>query len=106
MRWNKKCQKWEALAHLGRKQRYLGLFAEEADAAEAVAVARAAHGEGRLDDHLETLRLLKQKTGRKGSVRGVSWNKRNRKWEARPVLDGKCPRLGHFVEEADRKSVV
>ena len=52
MYWNKRYRKWEARLTLGGKQRYLGSFAEEADAAEAVEAARAAHAAGRLDQHL------------------------------------------------------
>ena len=40
--WHRAGQRWVARPSLGRKQRHLGYFAEEAEAAEAVAAARAA----------------------------------------------------------------
>ena len=52
MTWNNSGNKWQAAPRLGGKLRYLGFFAEEAEAAEAVAAARTAHAEGRLEAHL------------------------------------------------------
>ena len=45
----KQQQKWRARLTLCGKEHYLGVFAEEAEAAQAVAAARAAHAEGRLE---------------------------------------------------------
>lgn len=41
--WNRHCSKWGAKAVIGGRSHYLGLFANEADAANAVAAFRAAH---------------------------------------------------------------
>ena len=41
---------------LAGKQRHLGYFAEKAEATEAVAAARAADGEGRLEAHLQGIK--------------------------------------------------
>ena len=54
--WNQWAQKWRVQLTLGGKKRYLGLFKEEADATEAVAVCRAAAKAGRLDQHLQGLK--------------------------------------------------
>ena len=54
--WNKQRQKWKAELWVGGKTRYLGLFAEEAEAAEAVAAPRPAHAAGRLQTYIEELK--------------------------------------------------
>ena len=50
--WHSQRQKWRAQPTLSGKQRHLGYFAEEAEAAQAVAAARAADEAGRLEEHI------------------------------------------------------
>ena len=65
------------------------------------------NGNGK-DNRIENLRLATQsqntinfkgdRADRKSGKRGVTWNKHNKKWEARIFKNGKCKSLGLFVE--------
>ena len=53
------------------KQHHLGYFAEEAEAAKAVAAARAAHAEGRLEACIKELREKSKVCGTNDGTLGV-----------------------------------
>ena len=54
--WDKSAGKWKAQLRHGGKNHHLGYFTEEQDAAAAYQAAREAAPEGRLEEHLASIR--------------------------------------------------
>ena len=73
-------RKWFARFSHGGRRHFLGRFAEERDAVDAVRAAREAAGENRLEEHLTELRA-RSRTGTSGTP-GVSWRAASSKWMA------------------------
>jgi hypothetical protein len=114
--WLKRDNKWAAQITYDGKQRSLGYFADEEEAAKAYdRAARAQHGEKarrcRMQLNFNTKKEqaaeeAKQqrwiKCGEAGSkYRGVSWNKRANKWKAQINYDSKKRGLGYFKDEEE-----
>eukprot|EP01046_Picozoa_sp_COSAG06_P003826 COSAG06_NODE_152_length_21942_cov_4.593234_27_plen_493_part_00 len=127
--WNKKRREWRAQSKHDRKTQNLGRFDDEREAARAVdTAARRLRGEdahgGRAGHNWLRLNFPTQKEVKRAQDRGallteedkaaavaaserqgpstfvgVSWDKRNRKWQAGIGHDGKYQRLGHFDDE-------
>jgi hypothetical protein len=96
--WYKNDNKWQATIKFNGKNRYLGYFENEEEAAKAYDKAARAH-------HGEKAQLNFPAEGESGSrksskYRGVSWHKRGSKWQASIRHNGKIHSLGSFeVEE-------
>jgi hypothetical protein len=85
--WHKVNKKWKARIERGGKKENLGSFATEAEA-KARYDARCLEL-GRDPD-----------AGISSGVRGVTWNKSNRKWKASITIDGEVKHLGLFEATA------
>ena len=95
MSWNKRLKKWQAGKKVKGKHVHLGYYADEEDAARAVA------------EYVE--RGVVDPPGRGGATSehtGVSWDKRLRKWHARKTVKGKIVHLGLHANEEDAARAV
>ena len=93
--WNKAVKKWEARKMVQGKQVYLGLYADEEDAARAIA------------EYVE--RGVVDPPGRGGVTSdhtGVSWNIKAKKWVAKKRVQGKLVHLGLYADEEDAARAV
>jgi len=103
--WEKAAKKWHAsITHEG-KRRHLGRFVEEDAAARAVKEAEEARAAGKLGEHLEMKRELR-KASNTSKHKGVSWNKKHKKWETHITFNGKQHYLGSYSEEDEAAKVV
>jgi hypothetical protein len=107
-----KMNKWAAQISYDSKQRSLGFFEDEEQAARAYDKAsRAQHGEKaqRYSMQLnfptkneQAAEEAKQQQAAAGSkYRGVTWEKSNNKWKAAIYYDGKKHCLGYFEDEEE-----
>ena len=126
VRWNKGRKKWEAYIKINGKQKYLGLFADEHEAALAWAAAkweqedatRTMEGwtellvDGQAAQLKRLMALHPKRTGaaaciaatkKKGSYRGVGWHKPKGRWEVRfySKRTKKQKALGRYVDELE-----
>ena len=93
--WNKAAKKWQAAKRVQGKLVYIGLYADEEDAARAVA------------EYVE--RGVVDLPGRGGVTskhRGVSWNIKAKKWRAQKKVQGKQVYLGFYTDEEDAARAV
>ena len=93
--WNKARKKWQARKMVQGKSVYLGLYADEEDAARAFA------------EYLE--RGIVDPPGRGGVTsehRGVCWNVASKKWRAQKKVQGKLVHLGYYADEEDAARAV
>ena len=93
--WNKAAKKWLAQKRVKGKRVHLGYYADEEDAARAVA------------EFLE--RGVVAPPGREGVTSehtGVSWNKAAKKWRAKKMVQGKQVHLGYYADEEDAARAV
>ena len=93
--WNKAKKKWEAQKTVQGKLVHLGYYADEEDAARAIA------------EYVE--RGAVTPPGRGGVTsehRGVSWNKAHKKWRAQKMVQGKTVHLGLYADEEDAARAV
>ena len=81
--WARQRRRWVAQANVGGKQRILGHFVKENDAAEAAKKAGA----------------VERKTSSR--YRGVSWYNHRRKWVAQIHINGNNKHLGLFETEEE-----
>lgn len=51
--------------------------------------------------HIEAIRQSKGRKNATSKYKGVSWNKANKRWHARILLNGKNKHLGYFVNEIE-----
>ena len=93
--WNKAAKKWQAAKWDKGKLVYLGLYADEEDAARAVA------------EYVERGAVPPQRRGGVTSKHtGVCWNKARKKWEAQKWDKGKLVHLGYYADEEDAARAV
>ena len=93
--WNKKAKKWKAQKMVQGKSVYLGHYADEEDAARAVA------------EYVERGVVATQRRGDVTSEHtGVSWDKRAKKWVARKSVQGKRVHLGYYADEEEAARAV
>merc|ERR1711964_317379 len=92
------------MGHAG-KRRHLGRFVEEEAAARAVRQAEQAREEGKLGEHLELKREIRRSTNT-SRHKGVSWNKKHRKWETHITFAGKQHYLGSYSDEDAAAGIV
>ena len=93
--WNKAHKKWVAKKKVQGKLVHLGYYADEEDAARAVA------------EYVE--RGIVDPPGRGGVTSehtGVSWNKARKKWRAAKTVQGKLVHLGYYADEEDAARAV
>ena len=93
--WSKAAKKWRAKKTVRGKTVYLGYYADEEDAARAVA------------EYVE--RGVVATPGRGGGTSehmGVSWNKAHKKWVAKKKVQGKLVHLGYYADEEDAARAV
>ena len=84
--WNKAKKKWLAQKKVQGKLVYLGLYADEEDAARAIA------------EYVERGAVPPQRRGGVTSEHtGVSWNKAAKKWQAEKRVQGKRVHLGYYA---------
>jgi hypothetical protein len=91
--WDKASGKWRATIRIDRKQRHLGYFADEEQAAAACREAAAAIAQG------SALPAPPARAEPSSQHRGVSWVKARGKWAATIRIDGKQRLLGRFADE-------
>ena len=77
--WRQQRGQWEAYCHYDGKKHHLGFFDDEREAAAAYRAAREKYGA--------------KSSKRSSKYKGVSWNKRERKWTAQIKADGKQQQL-------------
>jgi hypothetical protein len=87
--WNKQQSKWVANIKVNGKQEHLGGFVDEKLAAEAYKEAERRFGTRK----------------RSSEHRGVSWQKKARKWQATLTVKGTRYNLGYFDAEEDAAEV-
>jgi AP2-like factor, euAP2 lineage len=106
VRWDKNRAGWTAVIKVDQRERWLGLYGDEEDAARAYnQAALAAWGDlARLNEvpmrspGTEDGRLRKPITSH---YRGVSRDKSKKKWQARIKVEGQSSHLGTFENEDD-----
>lgn len=87
--WNKQHKKWHAHVRILGKNRYLGSFDDEVEAAKAYLFA-CDHPESIPPSHIKS-----------STYKGVCWNARKKRWRAQITIDGKQVHLGWFSKEED-----
>jgi len=101
--WDKGGKKWRVRIKVGSKEKSLGSFSDEIAAAcayDAFVIAKKLNkplnfpGGVAAKGHVVT----SPKTSR---FRGVSWDKRVKKWEVRIGVHGNQKRIGHFTDEGE-----
>jgi hypothetical protein len=97
--WHKRNGKWRATIRYDGKVHHLGCFEDDEVAARAYDRAARAH-QG------EKAQLNFPAEGESGPAqsskyRGVSWFKKNNKWQVQLYFDGKKHQLGYFEDEED-----
>jgi hypothetical protein len=95
--WSKARGKWEARIMVDGKQRYLGYFTDESEAAQQYKRAAEAKKAGRP----LPAALGRDTTKDTSQHRGVSWHQTIGKWQARISVDGKERHLGCFADESE-----
>ena len=91
--WQKSRNKWTAQIIISSKNKNLGYFTSEEEAAEAYQNALKMYHEGDLS-FMET-RIPSSK------YKGVSWRKDISKWVSRIRINGKSKSFGHFISEEE-----
>ena len=91
--WYKARGKWVAQIKIDGKQRNLGRYADEEQAAAAYREAAAAIAQG------SALPAPPARAEPSSQHRGVHWNKASGKWEAQICVNGKRRHLGCFADE-------
>ena len=100
--WHKANKKWEVRIRVDGKTKSLGYFADEIAAArayDAFVIAKKLNkplnfpGDVAAKGHVVTFVTSR--------FRGVSWNKRDKKWEVRIGVHGNQKRIGHFTDEGE-----
>jgi osmotically-inducible protein OsmY len=107
--WDKSSNKWKANIQYNGKVTYLGCFEDEDDAARAYDRAMRVYKKALPNFPTEKEQAAEEakqqhwiKCGEAGSKhRGVSWDKRSKKWIACIKYDGKQHGLGSFEGEED-----
>ena len=108
--WNKEKKKWKAQINIDGKNKNLGSFDDEKEAAckydEQAALfnkpVNFPQHEGQ--EQAEKKRKDRSKgpdVTRRSKFVGVSWNKQNKKWVAKIRIDGKKKNLGYFHDEKE-----
>lgn len=102
--WNQKAGKWYARAYVTKDEGcYLGLFANERDAAKAVDDVLAVAGLARRNfpDDLTFQKELSPRLKKASKYRGVTLHKKSQKWYATVVIDGKTKHVGVAKSETE-----
>ena len=95
MSWHKETKKWKAQRGVQGKNVYLGLYADEEDAARAVA------------EYVERGVVTPLRRKRKTSEhRGVCRKVDSKKWVAQKMINGKNMHLGYYADEEDAARAV
>ena len=100
--WEKRRRQWKAQIQVNGKNRCLGLFHDEDEAARAYAAACHELGRdpiNRASGSSTAASRPKNAAGLTSDHRGVSWKRSLQKWEVAIRVDGKLRRLGTFNEE-------
>lgn len=105
--WNRRTEKWEAYIFVDSKNVYLGSFLLASDARQAYLSARQQYGFVELTPASKPVyreQLLRTSTeinrNRRG-IKGYSWNKSKKKWQACISINSKTIHLGSFVTESE-----
>ena len=96
VRWHVQSRKWRARVRVHGSQHHLGVFEKEADAIGAMEEAEEARARGEFEALLEGLANARPRAKRTSSKKGVSWNARKSKWEARIQIERNERQLGSF----------
>jgi hypothetical protein len=97
--WKKSRNKWSAGINYDGKKHHLGYFEDEEEAARAYDKAvRVQHGK---KAQLNFPAKGESEFRKSSKYRGVSWYKRDKKWEANINYDGKKQNLGSFEDEEE-----
>ena len=95
--WNKYGDNWRSYIKINGKNKYLGSFTSEEDAAEVYQNALKMYHEGDLS-FMETRIPTSQ-------YKGVFWDKNSNKWKSQIKINGKKKYLGYFTSEEDAAEV-
>jgi hypothetical protein len=102
--WNKRDKKWMVRATDKGKKKHIGYYDDETAAArafDAYVVANKINTDLNFPSAPGAAGHMTSKKGRTSSHRGVSWDKRRKKWRAAITVDGKRKSLGYFVDADD-----
>ena len=105
--WYKTNQKWVAKIRIDGKQKSIGSYDDETEAARAYDAAVRAQSLGQplnFPDDLSTapdVYVPKKKRVASSRFRGVSWNTMRQKWEAKISIAGKSKHIGSYVDETE-----
>lgn len=97
---DKKYNKFEARITLNGRQYFLGRFKNDLDASILYNKAKANIDKGTFEEFFYS---IKQKTSSK--YKGVSWNKRDKRWQANIQINGVGKFLGTYGNELDAKTI-
>jgi hypothetical protein len=107
--WSKIAKKWIANIGVNGKSIHLGRFTVESEARQAYLDARQKYGFIDLPTIIELtdreigIRTMKQVNQSRRGVKGYSWNKRAKRWQAYTKVDRKMIHLGFYITEDEAR---